>query len=46
MGAKTYRLKYQLTQFDAVHYGGLASFKLTLLVFNLVPYLALRIVAS
>ena len=33
-------------QFDAVHYGGIAFFKLTVLVFNVVPYLALRIVAG
>jgi hypothetical protein len=30
--------------FDAIHYGGMAAFKLGILLFNLVPYLALRIV--
>lgn len=28
--------------FDAVHYGSMAFFKLTVVVFNLVPYLVLR----
>ncbi len=45
----TYRLHgkwFKLTteQFDALHYGGMAVFKLGILLFNLVPYLALRIV--
>ena len=31
-------------KFDAIHYGGMAFFKLFILLFNLVPYLALRIV--
>jgi len=31
-------------QFDAIHYGGMAVFKLGVILFNLVPYLALRIV--
>ena len=31
-------------QFDALHYGGMAVFKLGILLFNLVPYLAMRIV--
>ena len=30
--------------FDAIHYAGMAFFKLFILLFNLVPYLALRIV--
>ena len=30
--------------FDAIHYAAMAFFKLCLIVFNLVPYLALRIV--
>lgn len=30
-------------QFDAVHYGAMAGYKLAILLFNLVPYLALRI---
>jgi hypothetical protein len=31
-------------QFDSMHYGGMAIFKMGVLLFNLVPYLALRIV--
>ncbi len=31
-------------KFDAIHYGGIAFFKILILMFNLVPYLALRIV--
>jgi hypothetical protein len=31
-------------KFDAIHYGGMAIFKTVIFVFNLVPYLALRIV--
>ena len=33
-----------LEKFDAIHYAGMAFFKLCVFVFNLVPYLALRIV--
>ena len=36
--------KLTIEQFDALHYGGMAVFKLGILLFNLVPYLALRIV--
>lgn len=32
-------------RFDAIHYAGMACFKLSIFVFNLVPYIALRIVA-
>lgn len=31
-------------RFDAFHYTGMAFFKILILVFNLVPYLALRII--
>ena len=31
-------------QFDALHYAGMALYKIGILLFNLVPYLALRIV--
>ena len=31
-------------RFDAIHYAGMAFFKISVFVFNLVPYLALRIV--
>lgn len=30
--------------FDAIHYAGMALFKIFLIAFNLVPYLALRII--
>jgi hypothetical protein len=39
---KWYRLSVET--FDAIHYAGMAIFKIFLIVFNLVPYLALRIV--
>jgi hypothetical protein len=32
-------------KFDATHYASMAFFKLIVIAFNLVPYLALRIVA-
>ena len=31
-------------KFDAIHYAGMAFFKISIFLFNLVPYLALRIV--
>jgi hypothetical protein len=31
-------------KFDAIHYGGMALFKTAVILFNLVPYLALRII--
>ena len=37
-------LKLPEEQFDALHYGGMGLYKLGILLFNLVPYLALRIV--
>ena len=45
----TYRLhsrwfKISIEQFDAIHYGAMAAFKLGVLMFNLVPYFALRII--
>jgi len=36
--------KISVEKFDAIHYGGMALFKTAVLLFNLVPYLALRIV--
>ena len=30
--------------FDAIHYAGIAFFKIAILVFNIVPYIALRII--
>jgi len=45
----TYRLhskwfKISVEQFDAIHYAGMAFFKLAVFIFNLVPYFALRII--
>ena len=45
----TYQLHtrwFRLTveEFDAVHYTGMALFKILILIYNLVPYLALRLV--
>ena len=31
-------------RFDAIHYAGMGTFKMGILLFSLVPYLALRIV--
>ncbi len=36
--------KIPVEKFDAIHYGGMAFFKTAVILFNLVPYLALRIV--
>ena len=36
--------KLSIDDFDRIHYGGMALFKIGILLFNLVPYLALRIV--
>ncbi len=36
--------KISVESFDAFNYGGIGLFKLFVIVFNLVPYLALRIV--
>jgi hypothetical protein len=38
--------KIDVARFDAVHYAAMAFYKLTVLVFNVVPYLALRIVGA
>jgi hypothetical protein len=45
----TYRMHskwFQISaeQFDAIHYAAMAAFKLGVLIFNLVPYFALRII--
>ncbi len=37
--------KLSVERFDAIHYAGMAFFKLTIFVFNIVPYFALHIVA-
>jgi len=36
--------KLSLANFDAIHYAGMAFFKLLIFMFNLAPYLALRMV--
>ena len=36
--------KLPVERFDAIHYAGMAFFKISIFLFNLVPYLALRIV--
>ena len=36
--------KLSVERFDAIHYAGMAFFKICIFVFNIVPYLALRIV--
>ena len=37
-------IKLSETTFDAIHYAGMALFKLGIFLFNLGPYLAMRIV--
>jgi hypothetical protein len=41
---KCFRLSNE--QFDAVNFTGMALFKIGIMLFNLVPYVALRIVGS
>lgn len=36
--------KLSMESFNAIHYGGMAFFKICIFVFNLVPYIALQIV--
>ena len=36
--------KITVEKFDTLHYAGMALFKMAILLFNLVPYLAMRIV--
>jgi len=36
--------KITVEKFDSLHYAGMALFKIAILLFNLVPYLAMRIV--
>ncbi|RKY33760.1 MAG: hypothetical protein DRP78_07230 [Candidatus Omnitrophota bacterium] len=33
-----------IEKFDAIHYAGIAFFKICIFIFNIVPYFALRIV--
>lgn len=41
--ANWFRLSVE--RFDTIHYAGMAGYKIAVLVFNLVPYLALHIVS-
>lgn len=43
---RIYSRKFKITveQFDAIHYAGLAFFKIVVVVFNLAPLLALYII--
>ncbi|MEX0999556.1 MAG: DUF6868 family protein [Thermodesulfobacteriota bacterium] len=36
--------KLSVEKFDAIHYTGMAFFKMSIILFNIVPYIALRIV--
>lgn len=36
--------KIPVEKFNAIHYAGMAFYKVTIIVFNVVPYLALRII--
>ena len=38
--------KLSVEQFDAIHYSGMAFYKICIFIFNLVPYLALCIVSG
>ncbi len=42
--SKWVNVKIPVETFDAFNYGGMAAFKMAIFMFNLVPYLALRIV--
>ena len=42
MHSKWYRISEE--SFDSIHYAGIAFFKITIFVFNIIPYFALRIV--
>ena len=37
-------LKLSVERFDAIHYAGMTFFKLCIFLFNVVPYIALRLV--
>ena len=42
LGGRVFRLSVE--QFDAISYSGIVLYKMGVLLFNLVPYLALRLV--
>ena len=37
--------RLDLERFDSIHYIGIAFYKLSILMFNIVPYLAIRIIS-
>lgn len=37
--------KISRAHFDAIHYAGFAAYKIAIFLFNIVPYIALRIIA-
>ena len=37
-------LLLNIERFDAIHYAGMTFFKISIILFNVVPYLALRII--
>jgi len=39
-------LNISVEQFDAIHYTGMLYFKMGIFLFNIVPYLALRIIGK
>lgn len=39
-------VRFSEERFDAIHYGGMAAYKIGILLFNLTPYIALRIIAA
>ena len=34
-----------MERFDAIHYAGIAFYKLSIIIFNVAPYLALKIIS-
>ncbi len=42
MHSKWFYLEQQ--RFDTIHYAGIAFYKLSIIIFNVAPYLALRII--
>lgn len=38
--------RLSVEQFNAIHYAGIAAYKIGILLFNLVPYVALRIISA
>lgn len=36
--------KLSIERFDAIHYAGMVLFKISLFIFNIVPWLALKII--